>query len=223
MRGIRNLISLTYGQKLSLVAAIPLVVAVTAIALLVAHESRATAEREIQALERRLIEAKKEELKNYVTQARNGFAYIYGRASPDDRVAKNLVTQILSAMIYGKDGFFFVYDYDGTNLVSPRQTEFINRNWEGLTDSDGTPIVDEFISLARQGAGWHSFMWQKPSTGEEAQMIAYVTSWALFNLQRQIIFDIPILGARFAAIRFAATFFLPPIAGLAAGWTIYGG
>ena len=77
-------------------------------------------------------------------------------------------------MIYGKDGFFFVYDYDGTNLVSPRQTQFINRNWEGLTDSDGTPVVDEFISLARQGAGWHSFMWQKPSNGEEAQMIAYV-------------------------------------------------
>ncbi len=174
MRGFRNLISLTYAQKLSLVAAIPLIAAVAAIALVVAYESRATAESEIQALERRLIEAKKDELRNYVTQARNGFAYIYGRASPDDEVAKNLITQILSAMIYGKDGFFFVYDYDGNNLVSPRQTEFINRNWVGLTDSDGTPVVDEFIRLARQGAGWHSFMWQKPSTGEEAQMIAYV-------------------------------------------------
>ncbi|WP_170752653.1 cache domain-containing protein [Ruegeria lacuscaerulensis] len=174
MKGFRNLISLTYGQKLSLVAAIPLLVAVAAIAFFVTQEARATAEREIQALERRLIEAKKEELRNYVTQARNGFAYIYGRATPDDKVAQNLVTQILSAMIYGKDGFFFVYDYDGNNLVSPRQTQFINRNWEGLTDSDGTPVVDEFIRLARQGAGWHSFMWQKPSTGEEAQMIAYV-------------------------------------------------
>ena len=174
MRGFRNLVSLTYAQKLSLVAAIPLVVAVAAIALLVTYESRATAEREIQALERRLIEAKKEELRNYVTQARNGFAYIYGRAAPNDEIAQNLVKQILSAMIYGKDGFFFVYDYDGNNLVSPRQTEFINRNWEGLTDSDGTPVVNEFIRLARQGAGWHSFMWQKPSTGEEAQMIAYV-------------------------------------------------
>ncbi|MEO1106406.1 MAG: cache domain-containing protein [Pseudomonadota bacterium] len=174
MQRLRNLVSLTYAQKLSLVAAIPLVVAVAAIAVLVAYEARATAEREIEALERSLIEAKKEELRNYVTQARNGFAYIYGRATPDDEVAKNLVSQILSAMIYGQDGFFFVYDYDGNNLVSPRQTEFINRNWEGLTDSDGTPVVDEFISLARQGAGWHSFMWQKPSTGEEAQMIAYV-------------------------------------------------
>ncbi|WP_050602550.1 cache domain-containing protein [Ruegeria sp. 6PALISEP08] len=174
MQRLRHLVSLTYAQKLSLVAAIPLVFTVAAIAVVVAYEARETAESEIEALERSLIEAKKEELRNYVTQARNGFAYIYGRAEPNDEVAKNLVTQILSAMIYGQDGFFFVYDYDGTNLVSPRQTQFINQNWEGLTDSEGTPIVDEFIRLARQGAGWHSFMWQKPSTGEEAQMIAYV-------------------------------------------------
>ena len=174
MGRFRNLISLTYAQKLSLVAAIPLIVAVAAIALMVAYESRATAKSEIQALERRLIAAKKDELRNYVTQARNGFAYIYGRASPDDEEAKKTVTQILSAMIYGKDGFFFVYDYDGNNLVSPRQTEFINRNWVGLTDGNGTPIVDEFIKIARRGAGWHNFMWQNPSTGEEARMIAYV-------------------------------------------------
>ncbi|MCK5502185.1 MAG: cache domain-containing protein, partial [Tritonibacter mobilis] len=143
-------------------------------AALVAHQSRSMAEREIQVLERQLIEAKKAELRNYVTQARNGFMHIYGPAAPDDEEAKKQVTQILSAMIYGKDGFFFVYDYDGTNLVSPRQTEFINRNWAGLTDGNGVPVVNTFIDIARQGAGWHSFMWEKPSTGEEAQMIAYV-------------------------------------------------
>jgi two-component system NarL family sensor kinase len=163
-----------YAQKLSILATLPLVVAVAAIALLVAFESSSSAEREIQALQQQLLAAKKAELRNYVTQARNGFSFIYGRASPDDNEAKEQVAQILSSMIYGTDGFFFVYDYDGTNLVSPRQTEFITRNWSGLKDSQGTPVVDEFIRLARQGAGWHSFMWQKPSTGEEARMVAYV-------------------------------------------------
>jgi two-component system NarL family sensor kinase len=170
----RSLLRPNYAQKLSLLATLPLVVAVAAIAVLVAYQSRTLAEREIQSLESQLLEAKLAELRNYVTQARNGFSHIYGRAAPDDEAAKTQVKQILSAMIYGQDGFFFVYDYDGNNLVSPRQTEFINRNWEGLTDSSGTPIVDEFIRLARQGAGWHSFRWQKPSTGEEAQMVAYV-------------------------------------------------
>lgn len=171
---IRRLFRPNYAQKLSLLATLPLIVACLAIAALVAHQSRSMAEREIQVLERQLIEAKKAELRNYVTQARNGFMHIYGPAAPDDAQAKQQVTQILSAMIYGKDGFFFVYDYDGTNLVSPRQTDFINRNWSGLTDRDGVPVVDRFIEIARQGAGWHSFTWEKPSTGEDAQMIAYV-------------------------------------------------
>ena len=171
---IRRLFRPNYAQKLSLLATLPLIVAGLCIAALVAHQSRSMAEREIQVLERQLIEAKKAELRNYVTQARNGFMHIYGPAAPNDEEAKKQVTQILSAMIYGKDGFFFVYDYDGTNLVSPRQTEFINRNWAGLTDGNGVPVVNTFIDIARQGAGWHSFMWEKPSTGEEAQMIAYV-------------------------------------------------
>ncbi|MDW3184023.1 cache domain-containing protein [Roseobacter sp.] len=167
----------SYAQKLSLVATVPLIAAVAAIAVLVAFQSRALAEREIKALETQLLEAKKAELANYVTQARNGFYFIYGNAAPDDQDARDQVAQILSAMIYGTDGFFFVYDYDGTNLVSPRQTGMINRNWSGLEDSEGTPIVDEIIRIARAGAGYHSYLWPKPSTGEEARMITYVTSF----------------------------------------------
>lgn len=95
-----------YAQKLSILATLPLVVAVAAIALLVAFESSSSAEREIQALQQQLLAAKKAELRNYVTQARNGFSFIYGRASPDDNEAKEQVAQILSSMIYGTDGSF---------------------------------------------------------------------------------------------------------------------
>jgi two-component system NarL family sensor kinase len=167
----------TYGQKLSLVAAVPLILAVAAIAVLVAIQARALAEREIKALEIQLLAAKKDELRNYVTQARNGFYFIYGRAAPDDEDAKKRVSQILSAMIYGNDGFFFVYDYDGTNLVSPRQTERINKNWSEETNSEGVPVVDSLIGIARQGDGYLTHIWPKPSTGEDAQMITYVTSF----------------------------------------------
>ncbi len=163
-----------YAQKLSLLAAIPLVLAVAAIAVLVAQQSRAVAEQEIRALEHQLLEAKKAELRNYVTQARNGFYFIYGLAAPDDEQAQTRVAQILAAMIYGTEGSFFVYDYDGMTLVNPRRTELIGHDMSGMTDSAGTPIVDELIAVARQGSGYHSFLWPKPSTGEEAMMIAYV-------------------------------------------------
>lgn len=177
MRSLLSSFAPSYGQKLSLVASIPLILAVAAIAALVAVQSRALAEREIKALENQLIEAKKAELRNYVTQARNGFYFIYGNAAPDDESAKQQVKQILSAMIYGDDGFFFVYDYDGTNLVSPRQTDRINQTFVDETDSEGTPVVSELIRIARQGDGYLTHLWSKPSTGEEARMITYVTSF----------------------------------------------
>ena len=167
----------TYGQKVSLLATLPLIIAVAAISVLVANQSRTSAEREIRALETQLIEAKKAELHNYVTQAKNGFYYIYGNAPPDDEDAKQQVMQILAAMIYGDEGFFFVYDYDGTNLVSPRQTDFINNNWIDLADSQGTLVVQELIQTAKQGAGYVEHLWPKPSTGEEALMVSYVTGF----------------------------------------------
>lgn len=170
-------IHLSYPQKLALVATLPLILAVAAIALLVATQSKLSAEREISALETQILEAKKAELRNYVTQARNGFYFIYGSAPPNDENAKRQVMQILSAMIYGDEGFFFVYDYDGNNLVSPRQTEMIGHNWIDLKDSEGTPVVSQLIDTARAGAGYHSYLWPKPSTGEEARMITYVTSF----------------------------------------------
>lgn len=166
-----------YGQKLTLLASVPLIVAVAAIAVVVAAQSRALAEREIYALETQLIEAKKAELRNYVTQARNGFYFIYGNASPDDAEAKERVSQILSAMIYGEEGQFFVYDYDGTAIVSPRETSRIGSNFRGESDNEGTPVVDRLIEIARDGAGYHTYMWPKPSTGEPAQKIVYVTSF----------------------------------------------
>ena len=174
MRALFQTLRLSYGQKLFLLASVPLVLAGAAIALLVAHHARMLAEREIQTLETQLLDTKMQELRNYVTQARNGFYFIYGGAAPDDETAKAKVAQILAAMIYGEDGSFFVYDYDGTNLVSPRRTDLIGRNWQDLTDSEGTPIVGPLIEIARQGSGYHSYLWPKPSTGEEARMVSFV-------------------------------------------------
>ncbi|MEO0936842.1 MAG: cache domain-containing protein [Pseudomonadota bacterium] len=177
MSRLFHALRLSYAQKLALVAALPLVLAVSAIAVLVTMQSRALAEREIAALEDQLIEAKKRELRNYVTQARNGFYFIYGSAAPDDQNAKDQVAQILAAMIYGDEGFFFVYDYEGTNLVSPRQTDRIGGNFAGEVNADGVPVVDQLIEIARQGDGYLTHRWAKPSSGAEAEMITYVTSF----------------------------------------------
>ncbi|MXU66178.1 cache domain-containing protein [Oceanomicrobium pacificus] len=170
----RDRIGITYGQKVFLYAAVPLVLAVLAISALVAYQAKALSDQEIEVLQRELIEAKQSELNNYMQLARNSINHIYGRAAPDDEEAKTRVTQILSAMLYGDDGFFFVYDYDGNNLVSPRQTYLIGKNWIDVTDRNGDAVVKTLIDRARKGGGYHRYVWPKPSTGEVADMYSYV-------------------------------------------------
>lgn len=165
---------LSYGQKLSLVAAVPLVLAAAAIALLVADQSRRVTEQELKVIERELIDAKEAELANYMSLARTSIGIVYGRALPDDEEAKLAVSQMLSAMTYGDDGFFFVYDYDGNNLVSPKQTYLIGKNWLEAKDRNGDQVVKTLIEKARHGGGYHRYVWPKPSTGETADMVSYV-------------------------------------------------
>ncbi|MCK0166994.1 cache domain-containing protein [Jannaschia sp. S6380] len=165
---------LSYGQSLFALATVPLILAAAAIAAMVAIQSERTAAREIAQLEATMIQAKRRELRNYLQLARTAFITIYGNAAPDDAEAKLRVTQILSAMVYGQDGFFFVYDYDGTNIVAPRQTWLIGRDWSGMTDAAGVPVTDRLIELARAGSGYHTYEWRKPSTGEEATIMTYV-------------------------------------------------
>ncbi|MEO0931923.1 MAG: hypothetical protein AAFY14_14960 [Pseudomonadota bacterium] len=88
-----------YRRKFLLAAALPLILAISAIALLVAHQARTLAEREVVSLENALLEAKKEELKNYISIARTAIGPVYGNALPDDEAAKLAVMQNLAAMI----------------------------------------------------------------------------------------------------------------------------
>lgn len=165
---------ITYAQKLVLLATVPLILAMLALSIMVSREADAMNEREIKSLQDQLIATKKEELKNYISIARTAFSTIYGNALPDDEDAKLRVAQILASMTYGTEGFFFVYNYDGTNIVSPRQTWLIEKNWAGLADAEGTPVVDKLIDLARKGGGYHTYVWPKPSSGRDGRMITYV-------------------------------------------------
>jgi two-component system, NarL family, sensor kinase len=167
-------LTLTFRQKVFLLAAVPLILATGLIAGVVARQTTALAEREISLLENQLIAAKRTELVNYITIARTAFVNTYGRARPDDAQAKLEVMRTLAALQYGREGYFFVFDYDGTNLVAPRQTWLINRNWMNLTDAEGTPITARLIDLARTGGGFHEFLWPRPSTGEPGRMMVYV-------------------------------------------------
>jgi uncharacterized membrane protein YraQ (UPF0718 family) len=53
-----------------------------------------------------------------------------------------------------------------------------------------------------------------------AQMVALISGWAILGLHRTLTWELPVLGARFVALRLTACCLLPLLAGLLAAWML---
>lgn len=160
-------------QKILALALLPLILAIIAITALVTQQSTQLARASIATFEQNLLKAKEQELLNLTNMAISAFAEIYDAAGPDDEEAKQQVRTILSSLDYGPDGYFFAYDYDGVNIVHPRQNFRIDQNWIDLVDPDGNRVIYNLIERAKEGGGMHQYKWEKPSVGSIADKLSF--------------------------------------------------
>jgi two-component system NarL family sensor kinase len=164
---------MTLKQKMILLAVVPLVLSMASVTAMVVFKSRALMDAEVGALQAQTMDAKKEELRNYMALALTAIDHVYAPAGPDDAEAKARVADLLNALRYGETGYFFVFDGQGVNVVHPKESFRVGRSWLDLTDSEGTPIVRPMLEQARAGGGFHRYLWQSPTTGETARKISY--------------------------------------------------
>ncbi|MFA7292080.1 MAG: cache domain-containing protein [Rhodocyclaceae bacterium] len=160
-------------QKIIVLAVLPLVAAVLAIAALVALQSRELARLETALLEESMLAAKRAELRHYVQLAQTSIEHIY-LSDRDDALAREEVKRILSTMNFGDDGYFFAYDKTGTNLVHPRQPDLVGQNLWDIRDPKGVAVIQRLIGLAHDGGGFLRYIWNKPSTGQPVDKLSYV-------------------------------------------------
>lgn len=152
---------------------VPLVLAIVAITTLVTWQSANLARTSIDTFERNMLKAKQTELLNLTNLAISAISDIYEGAGSDDEAAKDRVRKILTSLDYGEDGYFFVYDYAGKNLVHPRQPFRVGANWIDLEDPNGDRVIANLIEKARKGGGMHQYIWEKPSTGRVAEKLSF--------------------------------------------------
>lgn len=161
-------------QKIILLAIAPLVLALCAIALAVWHQATLLAQQQRASVEAAYLASKEAELEHYVSLASRSIAHLY-ESGRNDEAALNAAKAIISKLDYGgDDGYFFIYDLHGTNLMHPRQPELVGRNLWNLTDASGNPTIQRLLARARSGGGFERYMWEKPSTGTVVPKLGYV-------------------------------------------------
>ena len=167
---------MTLRHQIIALAILPLVIAILAITTFITWQSANLTKDNIATFEQNMLKAKETEILNLTHLALSAIQTTYGSAAAEDQAAKEKVAAILTSLDYGKDGYFFVYDYDGNNIVHPRQSFRNGRNWLDLTDPDGDKVIAELIATAKAGGGLHQYKWQKPSSGQMADKLSFVVS-----------------------------------------------
>lgn len=159
--------------KILVLAVLPLLAALLAIAAIVLVEAQSLAQRQVALLEESMLAAKRAELKHYVGLALSSIEHLYA-AGRDDPEAREQAKRILGEMNYGDDGYFFVYDLAGNNLVHPRLRELVGKDLSAVRDSSGLPVIQKLLEVARSGGGFQHYRWHKPSSGKETDKLGYV-------------------------------------------------
>ena len=166
--------------KILLLGVVPLLASLALIALVVQEQQRDLAERQRLQVRAAYMNAKELELRHYVALALSTISPLYNSGRDDAQIRQQAMQQ-LANLDYGADGYFYVYDMGGVNLMHPRQPELVGRNMIDVRDARGDPTIRMLLERARTGGGTVVYQWRKPSTQEEAPKMGYVTQLERWN------------------------------------------
>jgi two-component system NarL family sensor kinase len=165
-------------RKIALLAVVPLIAALALIALTVRVQGQSLSASERALVEAAYLAAKEAELKSQLELAMGVVRPIYERASQpgaDEAAAKAEAARILQSLRWaGGDGYFYVYDWDGINIVHPVLPELLGKNLWEERDRNGFLLVQALIAKAREGSGFVRYVWNKPSVQRVAPKLGYV-------------------------------------------------
>jgi len=167
-------------QKVIVLAVVPLVVALCAIALYVRQQGVTLAAEQRATIQHAYLASKEAELRHYVELATRSIAHLT-RTGDSGPATQREAIRILSSLSYGEDGYFFVYDTRGNNLMHPRQPELVGTDMWDWRDSTGAPTIQRLIALAGEGGGFLRYTWAKPSSNRPAPKLGYVVPVAHWN------------------------------------------
>ena len=129
-------------------------------------------------IERRLLEAKKEGVKNVVDVAFATFAEMDQLARTGQLTlaeAQARAARKLETTRYGDNEYFWINDVDVRMIMHPIRPELDGRDQSATRDPSGKYLFREFVKVARSaGAGFVEYLWPKPGETVSVPKISYV-------------------------------------------------
>ncbi len=175
--------NMSLKNKILLLTLVPLLIAILVVMLVTRMQLKELGEREIEQTRSQLMENKRLALKEYMDLATSAVKPIYDAAGSNDEAAKQEALDVLRSLAYGEknDGYVFVYNYDGTALAMRAKRSLEGKNLMDLRDQNGVRIIYDLIQRAKQGGGFVSYQWEKPSKKMAVEKLSYSVGFPKWN------------------------------------------
>ena len=161
-----------------LLAVLPMLTVVLALMLLVYSQMRTMGEAEITQFRSDMMHEKRTALQHHVAIAVTAVAPYFSSANPTEQQLNDAKT-VLRAMKFSDDGYMFVYDLQGVNIVHGSNQALEGRNLIDLKDPNGVLLIRDLIEAGKQGGGFVEYMWDEKTRGGLTPKLGYAT--AMFN------------------------------------------
>lgn len=100
----------------------------------------------------------------------------------DDKIKETILEKLNDPRFFDdKSGYFFIYQYDGTNVLFPTNKAQEGKNLIGLQDSNGVYLIKELIEVAKKGGGLVKYSFPKVKDGKPLPKFSYAVPFAPYN------------------------------------------
>jgi two-component system NarL family sensor kinase len=161
---------LSFKVKILLLTLVPLLLLGLATTLLGLYQTSQLGNNNLSSFSEKIYDLRRAELKNYTEIAHTAVEKFVNSNDPD---ASDKAKDILRTIRFGDDGYMFVYDYQGVNLMHPIKPQLEGRNLWQLEDENGVKLIQKLVANAQVGGGFTDYLWDKPSKGENIDKIGY--------------------------------------------------
>lgn len=160
--------------KILLLAILPLLLMTGIIARVSFQVERDFSAKQKSIFEEGLRASKAKELESLLNLALSAIQSPLNNSTMSEAQAQEKVKKIINDLNFGEDGYFFIYDLEGVNLVHPAQPQLVGKNLYNKQDSKGRFVIRELLAVAQKGGGVTHYRWVRPSTQLEENKVGYV-------------------------------------------------
>jgi methyl-accepting chemotaxis protein len=160
--------SMSMRYKLILLGLLPGIAILVILLALVSSRMQGVIDKDMAILRNTLLEAHKNELRNFLDIANSLIKPLYDAAPTGDSPQKEEAIRLLKQLKYGADGYYFGYDGNSVRVFSGSDTAKIGDSFRDYKDVNGVFLINDLVKQGQAGGGFVTYHFPRLGQGDTA-------------------------------------------------------